>query len=231
VARLHREKTSVLLDRIAAGGFVEGQLLPLEVDLAAELDVSRGVAREVVRALEERGVVSVRHGLGATVNGADDWNLLDREVMSAALAGPHGKRLMLELTECRRLLEPGTARLAAERATAEQRDRIERALARLATAPAHDRAARGSSELAVHRAIVAASGNRPLAATLRPLLDGLDVAAAGVFGRRAESEPEHRRLVEAISAGDPGGAENAMRMHLDGLADSLSAARRRRVQA
>jgi DNA-binding FadR family transcriptional regulator len=58
MARLHREKMSWLLGEIVSEELEAGELLPTEVDLAARLGVSRGVAREVIRALEERGVVS-----------------------------------------------------------------------------------------------------------------------------------------------------------------------------
>jgi DNA-binding FadR family transcriptional regulator len=53
-------------------------MLPREVDLAAEFEVSRGVARETIRAMEERGLVSVKHGKGATIE-ADDWDVFDPE--------------------------------------------------------------------------------------------------------------------------------------------------------
>src|SRR5215208_6780865 len=76
VARVHREKMEMLLDRVVAGEFAVSEMLPREVDLAAELAVSRGIAREVVRALEERGVASVRHGSGATLMPLAEWNLL-----------------------------------------------------------------------------------------------------------------------------------------------------------
>jgi DNA-binding FadR family transcriptional regulator len=56
-----------LIARVAAGAYPAGAMLPKEELLAAELDVSRGVVRECIRALEERGVVRVRHGRGATV--------------------------------------------------------------------------------------------------------------------------------------------------------------------
>jgi len=113
MARLHREKMSWLLGQIVSGEYEEGELLPPEVELAAGLGVSRGVVREVIRALEERGVVSVRHGSGARVALASDWNVLDPEVLSAVLRGPDGRTILLELHECRALLEVGAAGFAA----------------------------------------------------------------------------------------------------------------------
>jgi GntR family transcriptional repressor for pyruvate dehydrogenase complex len=209
-----------VLGRVVAGEFAEGQLLPREVDLAERLGVSRGVAREVLRALEERGVVSVKHGRGATVMPLERWNVLDPLVVEALLPGPDGRDVLLELNECRSLLEVGAAGFAAQRATEAQRVRIEHAMDRLASTPGRDHAARGSAELALHRSLVAASGNLSMAAMIRPVFDGLEAAAA-MLGRRATSEQEHRLIVGAIATHDTDTAERAMREHLDAVATDL----------
>src|SRR5215204_286368 len=56
MARLHREKMRWLLGEIVSGEYEPEELLPPEVVLAERLGVSRGVVREGMRALEERGV-------------------------------------------------------------------------------------------------------------------------------------------------------------------------------
>ena len=225
MARLHREKMSGLLGAIVSGEFEPGELLPTEVELAAGLGVSRGVAREVVRALEERGVVSVRHGSGATVAALADWNVLNPEVLSAVLTGPDGRTILLELHECRALLEVGAAGLAARRATDGQVAVIEAACDRLVAARSRDHAARGAAELALHRSVVAAAGNPSMAAMLLPVFNGLEVAAE-MLGRRAGTREEHRRIVQAIATRDAEAAELAMRSHLDALAADLRERRR-----
>ncbi|HEX7290418.1 MAG TPA: GntR family transcriptional regulator, partial [Conexibacter sp.] len=75
MARLHRDVMRILITDIVDGSRPAGELLPREVDLAEQFDVSRGVARETIRALEERGLVAVKHGKGATVRDADAWNV------------------------------------------------------------------------------------------------------------------------------------------------------------
>jgi DNA-binding FadR family transcriptional regulator len=64
MARLHRDVMRLLSMDILSGALTPGEMLPREVDLAAEFDVSRGVARETLRAMEERGLVAVKHGSG-----------------------------------------------------------------------------------------------------------------------------------------------------------------------
>jgi DNA-binding FadR family transcriptional regulator len=68
MARKHRDVMRALLADIVSGVRPTGAMLPKETDLAAEFDVSRGVARETIRAMEERGLISMKHGRGATIN-------------------------------------------------------------------------------------------------------------------------------------------------------------------
>jgi len=108
-----------------------GQMLPREVDLSAQFDVSRGVARETIRALEERGLVSVKHGKGATVNGAEAWDVFDPDVLAAILESERGGQVLGDYLECRRLLEVQAAGLAAERASEADVARLAEAFARI----------------------------------------------------------------------------------------------------
>ena len=74
MSRLHRQLMRVLIADIACGSLALGDKLPREADLAAQFSVSRGVAREAIRGLEERGLVDVKHGRGATVNPEERWD-------------------------------------------------------------------------------------------------------------------------------------------------------------
>ena len=113
--RLHREILEILLGRIAAGTYAVGAMLPREQMLAEELDVSRGVVRECVRALEERSIVRVVHGRGATVLPPRAWDMLDPQVFAAARAAPGGRRLVAEAVEARAAVLGHAAALAAAR--------------------------------------------------------------------------------------------------------------------
>src|SRR3954464_2155228 len=117
MSRLHRTLLHALVADIASGALAEGSRLPRELELAQSFGVSRGVAREGLRSLEERGLVTVKHGSGATVRPAGDWDMFNPEVIAAVLAGDSGPRLLGDYLECRRLLEIEAAALAAQRAT------------------------------------------------------------------------------------------------------------------
>src|SRR5437867_6597662 len=106
-----------------------GERLPPEADLALEFGVSRGVAREAIRGLEERGLVRVKHGRGSTVTPRQSWNVLDPDVLAALLQSEDRSDLVSELLETRKLIEVECAGLAAERATEEDLAMIAGALA------------------------------------------------------------------------------------------------------
>ena len=86
----------VLIGEIASGRWPEGELLPRELDLAARFDVSRNVARECIRGLEERRMVSVRHGRGARVRPEHEWDRFDPDVLATLLGGPRAAGVIAE---------------------------------------------------------------------------------------------------------------------------------------
>jgi GntR family galactonate operon transcriptional repressor len=220
VARLHREKMQLVISDILGGRYPAGRQLPREVSLQHDWQVSRGVVRETMRALEERGIVSVKHGRGATVLPLESWRILDPDVMRAVLAAGSDRRLGLELLEARLLFETDVAALAAQRASHEDTRRLRNALAGLNQTPLDSATERGQAELRLHRLIVDAAGNQAIQQTLAPLLDAMSLLADRL-GARRKSPAEHDAIVDAIEARDPEAARDAMRAHLAAAAKSL----------
>src|SRR5919197_4116396 len=128
MARKHRDVMRILIAEIVSGVRPAGDMLPKEVDLAAEFDVSRGVARETIRALEERGLIAVRHGKGATINEPSAWDIFDPDVLAATLETERGSAVLAEYLECRRILEVEAAGMAAQRATKRDVEQLTAAL-------------------------------------------------------------------------------------------------------
>src|ERR1700750_1004823 len=89
MSRLHENVMRVLMGDIVSRRIGVGGWLPREADIAAQFGVSRGVARECIRGLEERGLVAVKHGRGATVLPEQRWDILDPDVLRALL--DHGR--------------------------------------------------------------------------------------------------------------------------------------------
>jgi GntR family transcriptional repressor for pyruvate dehydrogenase complex len=223
MSRLHRTLMQALVADIVAGALAEGDRLPTETELAERFGVSRGVAREGLRSLEERGLVTVKHGSGATVRPATDWDMFNPEVISAVLASDRGTQLLGDYLECRRLLEIEAAGLAARRATRAHLVALSEALERM-TAAATQSAGAPSAEdrfhaadVAFHRAVIQATGNHALGRMTEPVHRALAAARRPLARpelRVERSLPEHRRILAAIAEGDADAARAAMRDHL-----------------
>jgi DNA-binding FadR family transcriptional regulator len=212
-----------LLADIASGELAPGGAALRETDIAGRFGVSRGVARECVRGLEERGLVSVKPGLGATITPPDRWAVFDPDVLTALLGARRGADLLSAYVECRRVLEVAAVGLAAERAgkhdLAVLTDTLERMVTgarRASVNPAaedffHD------ADLAFHEALMAATHNAALAAMLAPLWQALAAARRELGAPRSafeQSIAEHRRILDALASRRVDEARAAMGDHL-----------------
>jgi GntR family transcriptional repressor for pyruvate dehydrogenase complex len=229
MARRHRDVMRLFIADIVTGVRATGDKLPREVDLAEQFAVSRGVARETIRALEERGLVTVTHGKGAKVNDASRWNAFDPDVLGALLDSRRGTEVLAHYLECRRILEVDAAGLAAERARKKDVKRIAAAFERMEDSVARP-ASQAAEELfheadiAFHQALVAATGNPVLAQLVERIHAGLLVARYPLARPQYRVEralPEHKRILAAIEAGDAEEARAAISDHLGTVAGYL----------
>jgi DNA-binding FadR family transcriptional regulator len=213
----------VLIGDIVGGALPPGAALPREADLAARFGVSRGVARESLRGLEERGLVTVKHGRGATVNADARWDVFDPDVLAALLEGDQGPEILTEYLECRRILEIEAASLAAERATEADLANLSDAFARMSAGAERVRGNPAAEDLfheadvAFHQALIAATGNRALGNMTSPVHRALAAARRPLARPEYRLErglPEHRRILAAIASRDPAEARAAMCAHL-----------------
>jgi DNA-binding FadR family transcriptional regulator len=215
---------------VAGGRAAPGSRLPREADLATRFGVSRGVARECVRGLEERRIVSVKHGRGATVNPETRWDVLDPLVLEALLDSDGGAAILREYLECRRVLEIEAAGLAAERARPDTLTAMADALARMTAAAELASAGPAAEDLfheadiEFHRALIAATGNRALGHLTEPIHRALMAARRPLARpglRRRRALPEHQRILAAVAQGDAPAAREAMHEHLETVAGYL----------
>ena len=213
----------VLIADIVSGSLGTGAQLPRETDLAAQFGVSRGVARECVRGLEERGLVAVKHGRGATVNADDRWDVFDPDILAALLESEQGTSILCEYLECRRILEIEAVGLAAERATDQDLAALSDAFARMGASAARAEGNPAAEDLyheadiAFHRAVISATGNRALGNMTEPVHQALARARrplARPEHRLERGLPEHRRILAAIASRDAAEARTAMHDHL-----------------
>src|SRR5690242_7356591 len=115
--RLHDEVSRQIARQIVAGTLPIGATLPAETELIARFGVSRMVIREALRRLEEAGMIVIRHGRRTVIAAEEEWNVLDRLVLTSyreeGLIGP----LLRDSLRVRQMLEPAIAAEAAQQVT------------------------------------------------------------------------------------------------------------------
>ena len=148
--------------RMAAGEYQEGEVLPVEQDLADSLEVGRNALREAVKVLSGKGLISTAPRSGTKVRPRGEWNMLDPDVLRWH-ADPDiaTEKFMLDLIEMRGIIEPKAAELAAVRATKEEVAAILSAYDTMAGS-GDDRQARLEADIQFHSAILRASHNEVL---------------------------------------------------------------------
>ncbi|WP_410563320.1 FadR/GntR family transcriptional regulator [Amycolatopsis sp. cmx-4-61] len=207
---LHGQTVETLASRILSDEWGEGTVLDLPA-LREELDISLTALREALKVLAAKGMIDARQKRGTFVQPREKWNMLDADVMRWQTAAADDPGLLDELSEVRSVVEPAAARIAAGRATDEDLEGLREALADMAAAGS-DPEASVQADLAFHRRLMAATHNNFLVRVERIIAIGLAERDKVVHGS-AEAEdpvPNHRKVFDAIVAGDPAAAEQAM---------------------
>ena len=148
--------------RIAANEYKEGEVLPIEQELADSLDVGRNALREAVKVLSGKGLISTAPRSGTKVRPRGEWNMLDPDVLKWH-SDPDiaTEKFMLDLIELRGIIEPKASELAAVRATKEDVANILSAYESMAGS-GDDRALRLAADIEFHSAILKATHNEVL---------------------------------------------------------------------
>ena len=210
-------KLSDQVTRVLAGRIVNGDLgvPPTEQDVCQEFAVSKTTAREVIRALAARGLVTVRHGRRMEVRPVSEWNHLDPLLLELNHDAEAVRRTLGDLHELRMLLEPEIAARAALMATPEQLERMRLAVERMEELE-DDPDDYLEVDVDFHSEIAAATGNVVLAFVLDSVRELLRVSrrVTNVLNKIPEATRAHRRIYEALLAHEPETARQAMRAHL-----------------
>jgi GntR family transcriptional regulator, transcriptional repressor for pyruvate dehydrogenase complex len=190
------------------------RLLP-ERELALKLGVSRPVIREVLRALAAMGIIEIRHGHGSVVRQPDFAQFSE---MFTLMLSQHADAVE-DIMQARIAIERQAIRLACERATLADTDRLEAAIGAIA-ATVSDPLAGGEADFSFHTALVEAAHS--------PTLSSL-YAAISTLLKRSHLErrarinslegidryliDHHREVLAALSQRDADSADRLLMHH------------------
>jgi len=200
-------------EAITSGQLKPGDRLPAEREMAVQFGVSRQGVREAVRGLESTGIVEVRLGvLGGVFVRSGDASAVTRAMTDLASLGGLSSESLLE---ARLVLSTAVVRLACERATEEDYQRLDEDIA-FVEAQAGER--RSAQITDFYRLLAQATHNEVLVM----LMDSL---AQIVYTRLLRTLPEpnprlteiRRRIVDHMRAGEADEAIKAIQDHLEAL--------------
>lgn len=206
---------------IASGRLKEGDKLPPERQLAEQLGVSRLAIREALRSLESAGLLVLQRGPkgGAFIRGDSDGKMT--EVMQDMLN--IGTITLSDLTEARIFILASVARLACERATAEDLAKIEENVRQNEVAlQSGSRETRLLHATEFYARLAAATKNKVMMLVVHSLTEVIRAIL-----KRIEIYPtqdlavSRRRFLRALQARDGDRAAKEMHAHLRKLHDHI----------
>ncbi len=202
----------LIQQRIAEGVYAAGGLLPSQRDLAEQLGISRTSLREALSTLQGTGLVIPRPGKGMYV--AED--------AGQPAASPAWKFVtshsLTDVYQLRFAVETFTARLASQVAEADDLAALRaNAEAMRACIDAADFVQATQLDFEFHMQIIGIAGNQAIGDILRNSADVMQESQRLPFykrGARHATYDEHMAIIQALEAGDPSLAQQAMTQHI-----------------
>lgn len=213
---LVEQVTDELLDLIDENDLKPGDKLPSTAALVDAYGVSRPVVREALKLLEGQGVIQTSGGRNAVVRpvSGDVLRFFFKRVMTLE------QKSYLEIVEVRYGIEVQCARLAAERRTPEQLDRL-CSLVQDMQGQIDSPEVYAELDVKFHLAIARATQNTLLFHLVNSIRDALrDMIREGLAHRLTTGERKlvqiaHERIVQTIADQDGEAAAKAMAFHFD----------------
>ena len=205
---------------ISSGQIAPGSRFPSERNLSELTGTSRNTVREALHYYETLGIVEKRIGSGSYL--VEDADTLYRAINSRQLLERYN---ILEMIETRRILETGIVRLAAERATEADKQRLQEILKESVLLgekvwTEQGLAAYIESDYRLHREFAVITDNAFLLEMFEAMRDTfLDGGNYWKYQpeKVRDSNDFHTKIVEAIVAGDPDEAEVQIIAHLNDM--------------
>jgi len=216
-------------DAVISGELTVGDRLPPERELIKQFGYSRAAVREGLRLLEADGLVAMQAGRngGAVVSSPDTDRLAPTLDMILRLR----RTTIHDVHEAQRLIEPLVIALVVERATPGDLARVRQTIDMIERDPANAETVRTQSNL--FHTLLAEAAHNDVVAIVANLIRQV-VIHMGYRGGKAEAlsiARIHRRILDAIEAGDVAAATRRALRHLDASEGVLSASDKRTARA
>jgi GntR family transcriptional repressor for pyruvate dehydrogenase complex len=199
-------------DLIMSGEIKPGERLPPEQELALSMGISRSSLREAVKALSQAKVLDVRRGDGTYVTSLEPQLLLSGLSFVIDLMED---RTLADIFEVRKLLEPSSTALAAQRITDVQLEELRASM--VSMREAHDPEELVIRDMDFHARIAEATGNASLCSILEAISSRAvraRVWRASMVGMKTMTLSAHQVILDALSDRDPTLAHAAATVHV-----------------
>ncbi|MDX2292173.1 MULTISPECIES: FadR/GntR family transcriptional regulator [Streptomyces] len=212
------EALEQILQVVRLGLVPDGERLPAERELAERMGISRVTLREVLKVLQEQGLVESRRGRYGGTFVLPRTRTADEDELRRRIAAVD----MEDTLRFREVLEVGAAGLCAAHGLDEAgAERLRAALAATHDAPLADYR---RQDTLLHLTLAELSGSPSLTAqyaavraTVNDLLDGIPLLVRNL----EHSQHQHTALVEAVLDGEADAAREVAREHCAGTAALL----------
>lgn len=214
---IHVQVAREIARGILSGELAEGSIIPGEMALCEQFGISRTALREAVKLLTSKGLLDSRPKIGTRVVERAYWNFLDPQLIEWMDGLKDVEQFCGQFLGLRRAVEPEACALAARFATAEQRIELSATFQEMVVVSEEqpfDQAKWLDVDSRFHSLIFNATGNDfflPFGNILTTMFVNF-IRFSSDGGSTCINE--HRRIYEAIMAGDSSKARDASADHL-----------------
>lgn len=202
------------VEQIVSGNIPPETNLPSEANICDYLGISRTVLREVLKVLEQKGLVRIENGKGTFITDPINWKLLDPFVLAARLRHDDDRSFLNHLVSVRVALEAEMASEAALEASSHELELMAAKIEELRSS-LNDQEKYTRADYEFHELVMSASHNDAGRAIVLAIYHEIQTRSGHV--ERAELEDSlngHIAIYEATKNRDPSGAADAARHHI-----------------
>ncbi len=222
--KIYEEVSDELYEMIRSGSLKPGEQLDSIQQLAENFQVGRPAIREALSALSSMGLIEIKQGEGTFVKTFDPA-IMNHPLSAALLMDQDNIKHLLEV---RKILESGTAEVAAKKRTEENLNELKDMLSNMEKV-SDDEELSDKADISFHVAVANASQNELLITLMNHVSELMtekmrDIRRVALYSEEMTLKQlyqQHVRIYDAIVAQDEDGARSAMLFHLQSVEESL----------